>query len=104
MTPNYKKEFAAYKRSRIGKRAIKFDIENPKIWELFLKYAREISKSGRDKYSATMLFERIRWQTMVKTKSDSFKISNDFRAYYARKIMAIHPEFRGFFRLREPLQ
>lgn len=104
MTPNYKKEFAAYKRSRIGKRAIEFDIENPKIWELFLRFAREIARSGRDKYSVNMIFERIRWHTIVETKENNFKISNDFRAYYARKIMAEHPEFRGFFTLRTTRQ
>ena len=104
MTPNYKKEFAAYKRSRIGKRAIEFDIDNPKIWELFLRFAREMARSGRNKYSVNMIFERIRWHTIVETKGKNFEINNDFRAYYARKIMAIHPEFRGFFTLRKPLQ
>lgn len=100
----FKQDYEDYLRTRIGVKASFFDDDNPHIWDLFLKYTREMPHSGRTRYSANMIFERIRWHTTVETRGTDFKISNDFRAYYSRKIMALHPEFRGFFSVKEPRQ
>lgn len=101
---DYIEDFSTYCDTPVGKKAKAFDDKNPKVWELFLKYAREISLTGRQRYSITMLVERIRWHSMVETKDDTFKISNSYRAYYARKMMAHYDEFRGLFETAEPRQ
>lgn len=100
----YVQEFSDYCDTRIGKKAVAYDDKNPNVWALFLKFAREMSLTGKRRYSAAMIVERIRWHTMVETKDDNFKISNDFRAYYGRKLMAHYDEFRGFFTTKETRQ
>ncbi len=100
----YVEDFDAYMQTAVGKKAKAFDEKNPKVWDLFVKYAREISLTGRTRYSITMLVERIRWHSMVESKDETFKISNSFRAYYARKLMAHYDEFRGLFETAEPRQ
>lgn len=79
-----------------------FDTDNPKIWDMLVKFSYQALGAGLEKTSISLLVERIRWEVQVVTKSnDSFKISNNHRAFYARKLMDTYPEFKGLFRIRE---
>ena len=78
----------------------KYDQENPAIWELFQKYTLEAKEKGFKNYSANGIFEIIRWHTK-ESGNDSFKINNNYRPDYARKMMNYYPVLNGFFRLRE---
>ena len=65
-----------------------FHDNNPKVWELFKMFSFDVIRSGRKHYSVNAIFERIRWHTDIETKSkDSFKLSNNHRAYHARSLM-----------------
>lgn len=78
----------------------KYDKENPQIWEEFKKYSKKAKDKGFKNYSANGIFEIIRWHTKV-SGDGQYKISNNFRPDYARKMMREFPEFNGFFRVRE---
>lgn len=78
----------------------KYDEENPQVWNAFVKYAREAKAKGFKHYSANGIFEIMRWHSGVSGKGE-FKISNNFRPDYARKMMSLYPEFEGFFRIKE---
>jgi hypothetical protein len=79
----------------------KYHEENPQVWEAFKEYSL-ISKNEKyfKNYSAAAIFEIIRWETEVRAR-DKFKVNNNFKADYARKMMNDYPEFEGFFRIRE---
>lgn len=77
----------------------KYHEANPRVYELFKRFARE-AKARRKRYSASAIFERIRWHSEVETNGGDFKINNYFRPWYARKLMEECPEFRGFFETR----
>lgn len=74
---------------------------NPHVYDMFVKFAKEAKKSNRKKYSAKSIFERMRWHTEIETQGEPFKLSNNYTAYYARKVMEELPEFDGFFRTKE---
>ena len=80
----------------------KYDRENPKVWEYFQYFAKQLIQNGQSKISAALIVERIRWEViMLNTKSDDqFKISNNHTAFYARKFMEAYPEFDGCFYTR----
>jgi len=79
---------------------IKYHEDNPHIWKAFVKYSLIAKyKRGFKKYSANAIFEIIRWHTDIDS-SDKYKVSNNFRPDYARKMMEEFPEFEGFFRVR----
>ena len=79
-----------------------FDAKNPHVWDLFVKFADEAKNSGRNVYSVNAIFERIRWHTDIETVTDvPFKLSNNHRAYYARKYMNSDPSRDGFFRTKQ---
>lgn len=78
----------------------KYDRENPHIWEAFKKYSKQAKAKGFKQYSANGIFEIIRWHTNIES-TEKYKISNNYRPDYARKMMAEHPEFEGFFRTKQ---
>ena len=79
----------------------KYDEENPEIWNQFKKYSF-LAKNKRQfkNYTANGIFEIIRWHTATEG-NDMYKINNNYRPDYARKMMEQFPEFKGFFRIRE---
>lgn len=79
----------------------KFHAENSEVWALFQRFALNVIASGRANYSANAIFERIRWHTEIETNSAEVKLSNNFRAYYARMFHLAHPNHDGFFRNRK---
>lgn len=92
-------EFMSYINTPVGKRSLNFDNENPEIYELFKKCAYKAQKAGHKKYSANGIFEYIRWKLIVEKKHE-YKMNNNYRAYYARKLMNEDDNFIGFFEIR----
>lgn len=78
-----------------------YDKEHPRTWELFLHYSIKTKAKGFQNYSAKAIFELIRWHEGLPQGHDAFKIDNIYTADYARKLMNLKPEFKGFFRTRD---
>ena len=76
-----------------------FHRENPHVYRQLVKLCRQAKRSGRDRWSINGVFEVLRWSTMI-TTGDDFKLNNDYRADYARLVMAQEPELNGFFETR----
>ncbi len=78
----------------------RFHTANPQIFAKFKEYSFLIQKRGRKRYSAWAIINVIRWETDLQTTGDSFKISNDNIALYARLMIHHYPEFKDFFVLK----
>lgn len=78
-----------------------FDMNNPKIWELLVRFSHEAKNAGVESIGVKLLVERIRWEIQIETKSsDNYKINNNHSAFYARKLMNEYPELNGLFKIR----
>ena len=77
-----------------------YDKANPAIWKHFVQFTIEAKAKGFKNYSAKGIIELIRWHTAVDS-GEKFKISNNYTPDYARKMMRLYPEFKGFFRLKK---
>lgn len=93
----YQNAFLSYLKTEIGNAAWRFDQDNPHVYKLFAGYARQVLERGRGKFGIAAIWERMRWEMAFSTTDDKFKISNNHRAYYARRIMAEEKSFEGFF-------
>lgn len=90
-------------RQSIEDAAAAFHAENPEVYELFLKFAKEALLIGHKRYSADAVMHRVRWETNASWFGDrnrDFKINNNHVSWYARKLMSEDSRFQGFFRLR----
>ena len=79
-----------------------FHKANPQVYKKFEQFAFDVIKTGRKRYSAKAIVERMRWHSDIESNSSSdFKFQNNHTAYYARLFMYVNPMHEGFFKLRE---
>lgn len=86
--------------SELKRRFIRFDLDNPHVYALLMRYTFQVIERGYQHYGIAALFERIRWHTDIETTDIDFKMNNDYKAFYARKFHMEFPKHDGFFRTR----
>ncbi|MDF0602101.1 hypothetical protein P1J78_15275 [Psychromarinibacter sp. C21-152] len=80
----------------------RFHRENPHVYDLFDRFARRLVASGETGFGAKALWERLRWEVRVETRSsEKVRLNNNYTALYARLWMERNPEHAGFFRTRQ---
>lgn len=94
-------EFNAYRNTKIGQAAERFDRENPHVYELLKRFAKQVKDRGRARFGIAAIYERVRWEVAIETNDGEFKLSNNHRAYYSRKLMAQYPDLEGLFQTKE---
>jgi hypothetical protein len=78
-----------------------YHAEHPQVYLTLRRFALEARRAGRDRLSINMLFERVRWETLVGAHDETFKMNNNWRAHYARLLMRQVPELGpAFFETR----
>ena len=86
-------------QTRLEKDFNKFHSKNPAVWTEFKRYAFEAIESGRQHYSASLIVNKIRWDSAINTsKTNAFKIANATSPYYARLFHKTFPAYSGFFK------
>lgn len=80
-----------------------FHAEHPEVYRKLVTLAKEWLASGHGRLGIATLFERLRWEWHVSglEDADGYKLNNNYRALYARKIMEENRELDGLFNLRE---
>ncbi len=80
---------------------LRFHRENPNVYVQLVQMAQQAHRAGASKLGIGMMFEVLRWQAVLRTRGDDFKLNNNYRSYYARLILARNPELEGIFELRK---
>ena len=78
-----------------------FHQENPQVFELFKRFTEEMRGTGRKRYGVKSIAERIRWHFATTSRSDEFKMNNNYVSCYARLLILNDPELKDFFQTRE---
>jgi hypothetical protein len=75
---------------------------NPHVAREIIRRARLLKRTGHKKIGIALIVEAMRYDYALKTAdpSSQFKISNDYRAYYARYCMEITTDLPGFFKIK----
>lgn len=77
-----------------------FHAANPHVYVQLRSLALAARRRGVRRIGIGQLFEVLRWNTMLRTRGNEFKLNNDFRAPYARLLMASDPFLAGMFETR----
>lgn len=73
------------------------------IWFVGFATAMKVTRD-RDYYSARMIWERIRWETMLREKPEKeHKLSNNHAPFMAWLVMEAEPELAGMFQKKRRL-
>jgi hypothetical protein len=87
---------------RIEREFKEFHFEHPEIYEQLVHLARTWQNNGTAKLGIATLFEVLRWNSHLNPGKDSgYKLNNNYRALYARKIMEQEQDLNGLFEIRE---
>jgi hypothetical protein len=81
-------------------RASAFHEENPDVYLLLVRYAREAVRAGVGRVGIELLWNRMRWDKTVITNDSEFKLNQNYKAWYARRIMERESDLRGLFETR----
>jgi hypothetical protein len=86
------------------KRLRTFHNANTEVLDLLVQELRHVKNDlGWPAASVKSLFEYARWVLMKKRDvGEPFAMNDMFQSYYARIIAILHPDFNGFFEMREP--
>ena len=79
----------------------KYHKENPHVFEMFKSFAFDAINSGVKALSAQLIIERMRWESMLKTTGERYKINNNYPPYYSRLFMEEFPEYENYFTTRQ---
>lgn len=79
-----------------------FHRDHPQVYRALVRLAREWMSAGHAKLGIATLFEKLRWEWHVAglMDRDGYKLNNNYRAQYARLIMAQEPDLDGLFETR----
>jgi hypothetical protein len=77
-----------------------FHNENPHVYALFDRFANEAVRAHRPRFSAYMIFERMRWYSLIETSDEKYKLNNNHRPYYARLWLKRNPQHAHLFETR----
>lgn len=85
----------------ITARFTEFHQRNPGVYAAIVHLARLRRDAGWSTGSMAQIFEVLRWEAdLCIVSDDGLKLNNDFRAPYARLVMANEPDLAGFFHTR----
>jgi hypothetical protein len=80
-----------------------FDRLNPQVRLNLVVLARDLLSRGHRKIGIGMLFEVLRWQYAMHTAdpASDFKLNNNYRSRYVRRLETLYPDLVGVFEKRE---
>ena len=86
----------------IPARFARFHAGNPQVYDSLVALARQFRQRQPDaKLGIAMLYEVLRWNYyMAIDSSEPYKLTNDFRACYARLIMDQEQDLAGIFQTK----
>jgi len=95
---------ALTREDEIRQQVTEYHSKHPEVWDLFCEFTFQMIGKGYSHYSVNAIFERIRWEMDAGGDGiHTFKLNNNYRAFYARRFMRAYPKHDGFFRTREQL-
>jgi hypothetical protein len=90
------------RKEEMRQQVLEYHQKHPEVWDLLVRFTFEVIEKGYKHYSINAIFERIRWEMDVGGDGvTTFKIGNNYRAFYARAFMGKYPQYEGFFRTRK---
>jgi len=86
----------------IEERFREFHAAHPEVYTELVKLARQAKAAGRTRIGMKLLFEVVRWNSVVNPDRDGdFKINNIFSSRYVRMIKRHEPDLAEMFATRE---
>lgn len=88
--------------SPLDKKFLEFHIAHPQVYTQLVELTRDAKTKGHSKFGLRMLWEVLRWKTLMASNGEaSLKLNDRFISLYARLIMFAEPDLQGMFEVRD---
>jgi hypothetical protein len=83
----------------------RFDAANPHVYRALVSLSRGLRvKRPTSTIGIKMVYEVLRWRCYMETDTEEpYRLSNDFTAFYARKIMREEHDLNGIFQTKKSI-
>jgi hypothetical protein len=78
-----------------------FHAQNPHVYSKLHAMSATLQSKGHNRVSMQMLFEVLRYDAMLQTTGDRWKLNNNYAAFYSRELMEQDPRLAGLFEIRQ---
>ena len=85
--------------SEAEQRFMEFDEANPHVYEELLRICRFVRGRGVQRWGIAACFERLRWIGQFEPAGDLYRLNNNYRAWYSRRLN-LEPGLEGLFEVR----
>lgn len=75
--------------------------DNPQVLTALIRLTDQAVAKGHKRIGIELLFNVLRWETMITTRGDAYKMNNNYKSRYARLIEEVRPDLKGVFIKRE---
>jgi hypothetical protein len=80
---------------------LRFHATNPDVYRRLVEMAYQWrARRPRERVGIGLLVAVLRWEEVVDTTGDHYRINEDYAPHYARLIMAREPDLAGLFETR----
>lgn len=83
------------------KRFDEYHQQNPQVLTALIRLTDQAVARGHSHISIELLYNVLRWETMISTVGDEYKLNNNYKSRYARLIEETRPDLKGIFNMRE---
>lgn len=88
-------------RPPIAERFEAFHRENPHVADALERLAANAIEAGAGRVGVKMLYEVLRYERIIETRGDDFRLNNDYHSRYARLLIERRPEWAGKIETRQ---
>ena len=78
-----------------------FHNKNPHVYEELRDLSVSLVDKGHEKFGFKLVWEVLRYNSMLRTMGDLYKLNNNYCALYARLLMLCEPKLEDVFETRK---
>lgn len=73
---------------------------NPDVYQKLKAITLDMKRRGIHHWAIEAVYNRLRWLYKFQTHGDDYKLNNNWKSFYSRKLMEDEAELEGFFEVR----
>lgn len=74
--------------------------QNPHVLDALIRMTDQAVAKGHKRLGIELLFNVLRWESMISTVGDEYKMNNNYKSRYVRLIEEVRPDLVGVFNKR----
>ena len=75
--------------------------QNPHVLDALIRMTDQAIAQGHKRIGIALIYNALRWESMIATTGDEYKLNSNYQPRYVRLIEEVRPDLIGVFQKRE---